>query len=232
MYSTKTSSPEGKKIKDSKIGVVVHSKYHGPSLDKMHVGFDPDLQNFREHKDVHLINPEVAEGKHGGENATRFEHHIMRATKEHEKAHPDTFDATKPHAANLHTYINKMVKEGSTPTTAGYRAHLMGIGEKKVASVSTAKAKQAHHDAMMANMHYVEEHGKKFDSLFKMHHHIQKAKDALIDSLNTAGHYTHSVDGKPVKGEGFVAIKNGHPIKLVDRAEFSRANMLKIRHPK
>jgi hypothetical protein len=229
MYSTPKGSEEGKKIKDSKIGLVVHSKYHGPSLDNMRVGFDPDHINFKQHKDVHLVNPEIVPGKHGGEAATKFEHHILAAEKEMTKAHPDTLDTIKAHAPHIKTYINKCVKEGKPPSTAGYRGHLLGIGEKKVASVSTAKAKQQHHDHMMTNLHYAEEHAKKFDSLFKIHRHLQHAKNALIQSLQGTSQYEHSVNGEETKPEGYVAVKDGHPIKLVDRAEFSHHNMNKVR---
>ena len=36
--------------------------------------------------------------------------------------------------------------------------------------------------------------------------------------------YEHSIHGRPSKPEGFVAIRNNRPTKLVDRADFSRAN--------
>lgn len=229
MYTAKKGSPEAKKIKESKIGVVVHSKYHGPSLDNMHVGFEPNLVDFKNHKDVHLISPEVEPGTKDKEGGTLFEHHIKRAEKEFEAAHPDSLDAISSHAPTLKTFINKTVREKSTPTTAGYKKHLMEIGDKAVEKVSSASAKQKHHDNMMNNLRYVESHNEHFDSMFKMHHHIQKAKDALVKSLGNTSKYEHSVNGKETKPEGFVAVRNGHPIKLVDRAEFSFHNLTKTK---
>jgi Family of unknown function (DUF6267) len=227
MYSTPKNSPEGKKIKDSKIGIVVHSKYHGPSLDKMSVGFEPDLGSFKEHKDVHLISPEVEPPK--SNSSTTFEHHIKRAEKEFNDAPADTLDVTKHHAAHIKTFINKSVREKSTPTTAGFRRHIMEIGEKNAAKVSTAKAKQKHMDDMLGHLKHIEEHKDHYDSLFKIHHHIQAAKNELVKSLSKTSKYEHSVDGKPVKPEGYVAVKDGHPIKLVDRSEFSFHNLTKQR---
>ncbi len=223
MYSTPKNSLEGKKIKDAKLGIVVHSKYHGPSLDKMNVGFEPDLTSFKDHKDVHVISPEVEPPKANA--STTFEHHIKRAEKEFNEAPTDTLDVTSHHTPHLKTYINKTVREKTTPTTAGFRRHLMEIGEKNAVKVSTAKAKQRHINEMMGNLKYVEDHAKHYDALLKIHHHIQAAKNELVKSLSKNSKYEHSVDGKPVKPEGFVAVKSGHPIKLVDRSEFSFHNL-------
>jgi hypothetical protein len=49
----------------------------------------------------------------------------------------------------------------------------------------------------------------------------------LIKSLNNTQDFEHSIAGKPANSEGYVATHGGHPTKLVDRAEFSRANFLK-----
>ena len=55
-----------------------------------------------------------------------------------------------------------------------------------------------------------------------------KAKDFIIkklSSVNTFGTFLKTEDGYRVTApEGFVAIKSGRALKLVDRLEFSRAN--------
>lgn len=58
-YSIKKSSPEGQKASKSKIGVAVHTKYEGSSLEDMHATPHVDHENFKQHKDVHLISPEA-----------------------------------------------------------------------------------------------------------------------------------------------------------------------------
>jgi hypothetical protein len=229
-YSTPENSEEGKKISKAKMGIVVHTKYHGRTLGNMSAGFEPDLHKFKQHKDVHIIPHEVgSDVLHTGANQKEFERHMAAAESEHAKAHPDTFDSIHPHATHIKTYINQTVRHGTKPSLEGYRKHLMNDGEKEVASVKQAKTKQAKHEAMMGKLHHVEQHAKQFDSMFKMHHHLQKAKDALVDTLSHSSPYEHTIGGKETKPEGFVAIHKGHPIKLVDRAEFSRANFNKVR---
>jgi hypothetical protein len=68
-----------------------------------------------------------------------------------------------------------------------------------------------------------------------MHHHLHQAKNALVKSLEThEGKYQHHIEGKKSKPEGFVVNhkpEHGHeePTKLVNRAEFAKANLLKVR---
>jgi len=229
-YSTPVDSEEGKKISKAKMGIVVHTKYHGSKLENMSAGFDPDLHHFKKHSDVHIIPHEVSgDVLHSGTNQKEFEKHIKAAEETHHSAPENTFSAVHHHALHLKTYINKTVREGTKPTVNGYREHLIAKGKKEIESVKTAKSKQSKHDAMMADLNHLHNHEKQFSTMLKLHHHIQKAKDALVDTLSHSSPYQHTIGGKETKPEGFVAIHKGHPIKLVDRAEFSRANFLKNR---
>ena len=63
---------------------------------------------------------------------------------------------------------------------------------------------------------------------------LQQAKNVLVHNLEKhEGGLTHHINGKPSKPEGFVINHKhgGHeePTKLVNRAEFARANLLKKR---
>jgi hypothetical protein len=63
-----------------------------------------------------------------------------------------------------------------------------------------------------------------------MHHHLQQAKNHLVNSLEThEGHYQHHIAGKKSKPEGFVVHHENEPTKLVNRAEFAKQNLLKVR---
>jgi hypothetical protein len=63
-----------------------------------------------------------------------------------------------------------------------------------------------------------------------MHHHLQQAKNVLVDTLNQhEGGLEHHIDSKESKPEGFVVHHAGEPTKLVNRTEFAKANLLKVR---
>ena len=57
-----------------------------------------------------------------------------------------------------------------------------------------------------------------------MHHHLQQAKDQLVHTLSDKPRFEHTINGAKTKPEGFVVVRNNRPTKLVDRADFSRAN--------
>ena len=51
-----------------------------------------------------------------------------------------------------------------------------------------------------------------------------------MDVLNQhEGGLEHHIDSKRTNPEGFVVNHSGEPTKLVNRAEFSKANLLKVR---
>lgn len=58
-YSLHKDSEEGKKAVKSKIGFAVHTKYEGKTLEGMHATPHVDHENFKQHKDVHLISPQA-----------------------------------------------------------------------------------------------------------------------------------------------------------------------------
>ena len=63
-----------------------------------------------------------------------------------------------------------------------------------------------------------------------MHSHLQTAKNKLVDVLQQhEGGLEHHIDGKRTGPEGFVVNHAGEPTKLVNRKEFARANLLKVR---
>jgi hypothetical protein len=79
---------------------------------------------------------------------------------------------------------------------------------------------------------HIEGNTEHYDNLLNMHHHLQQAKNVLVKNLekNTGG-LEHHIDGKPTGPEGFVVNYSGEPTKLVNRSEFAKANLLKVRKP-
>ena len=65
------------------------------------------------------------------------------------------------------------------------------------------------------------------DRFFMLHSYLQRAKDQLNDALSFTRMFRTHINGKPTKGEGFVALLDGIPSKIVDRMEFSRENFLR-----
>lgn len=233
-HSVDVNSEEGKKVGRAKIGVVVHTKYEGDDLSNMAAGFDVDHDKFKSHKDAHVINPEMHfQGQYSPLQQRTVDMHLRKARAHHAALGKRGYAALHGHEVHLNTYINSTVRNGTQPTTQGYKAYLAARKATEVASVKTEKTKKIkaqHHDDLIA---HVDKKKTEFEHAFAAHHHLQQAKHQLVSALGTHNrgiHYT--INGKKSQPEGFVAIlknKQGEsmPSKLVDRSPtgFAMANL-------
>lgn len=221
-------------VKKSKVGVVVHQKYEGKTLDDMRATPNVDEKNFKKHPDVHLHTADfdTSKVKYTPEAQKKFEKELHAAKDVHLK-HPEMYDHTSRHhgdGGHLATYINQTVREDSKPTTEGFKAHVMGKYQKLADKVKTDKAKAQKLGEGEGQVAHVDAHKEHYDNLFKMHQHLQNAKNTLVDSLEShTGGYGHHIAGKESKPEGYVVNHKGEPTKLVNRAEFAKQNLLKVR---
>ena len=227
---------EADKINKSKVGVVVHSQYHGSDIHNMSVHHHPDLGNFKEHPDVHMHGAEhdTSKVKHSTANEKKFQTHMSAAKEIHDTHGHKMYDAVH-HAhsgehGHLSTYINKTVRHDEVPSVKGFKEHLKSEHDKMAAKVKTDKSKSEKTGEGDKQISHVEKHKQHYGNLFSMHHHLHQAKNALVSSLEThEGHYQHHIDGKKSKPEGFVVHHDNQPTKLVNRAEFAKQNLLKVR---
>jgi hypothetical protein len=234
-YSTPHNSVEGKKIAKSKFGIAVHTAYHGDTFDKMKAEYGADVSHFPHHPDVHVISTveDVGKASLGTNHLHTYNHHLDLAKKAFLDTDKKEYKAIDGHQDHLKTYINKTVREDTKPSVQGYAEHLKDQHLKAIAKVKTAKAIGAKTDKMAEDLAHVEKHTKTFQKIFDMHHHLQTAKDQLVHALSAKPTFEHSIPepgsdkitgGKKSKPEGYVVVKDNRPTKLVDRAEFSRAN--------
>lgn len=241
-YSQRHDSPEGKKIKKAKIGVAVHTKYHGSGdIENMRAeyGFDPHEEGseFKTHPDVHMLPVHVVHAAKPPK--TQFQQHMKKAVEEFEGATDDTHNAVTDHRVNLKTYINSTVRTGAKRSAAGYMAWLKNRHQGEVDKLKTPAGKAKRQQAMDEELGHVQKNKHHFQRILNIHDHLENAKNELVDHLSSLDHhgYEHSIHGKPSGPEGFVSIRNNRPTKLVRRsgvgkgghAAFSQANFLKAR---
>ena len=83
---------------------------------------------------------------------------------------------------------------------------------------------------LKSHLDHIEKNKEHYNNLLKMHSHLQKAKNVLVDTLEQhTGGLEHHIDKKSTGPEGFVVNHAGEPTKLVNRKEFAKANLLKVR---
>lgn len=230
---------EAKKIGRSKIGVVVHTKYHGDDISSLKSHHKVDHENFKEHPDVHIHGAEHDTSKiHYPQHAQEEFHKHMAAAKAIHDTHGDKmYHATAKHAgehSHLTTYINKTVDTGEIPNVAGFKKHIKSQYDKAASKMKSEKGVAAKHAEAKEHIDHVEKNKHHYENLLTMHHHLAQAKNTLVKHLEThEGHYEHHIEGKKSKPEGFVIHHEqggkSEPTKLVNRAEFARQNRLKVR---
>ena len=228
-YSTKQSSDEGKKIKHAKLGIAIHTAYEGHDIENLKAKYAPDLSHFKQHKDVHLIDTQddAHKTEMSSEHHKAFEDHMKQATKHFNEAPKDFESKIEPHKEHLKTYINKTVRDGTRPSINGYKQHLTDRFTKDASKLKTDKGVQNKMNELKSHHDHVDGNKQHFESTLNMHNHLQKAKDVLVNALSAKPKFDHHIGGIKAKPEGYVVVRNNRPTKLVDRAEFSRANFLR-----
>lgn len=227
-YSTSHKSDEGKKIAKSKFGVAVHTAYTGNKFSDLKAEYGADISHFGSHPDVHLISTadDAQHAKMSPDHINTYNHHLEQAKQHFVNTDKGAYEALNTHQEHIKTYINKTVRDNTKPTVEGYREHLKEKHLKEIAKVKTPKAVSTKTEKMNEHLTHLDKNKKHFTSILNMHHHLQAAKDQLVHALSAKPKFEHSINGQKVKPEGYVVIRNNRPTKLVDRAEFSRANFL------
>jgi hypothetical protein len=143
------------------------------------------------------------------------------------------YKSTEPHqgeTGHLSTYINHTVRTGETPSAEGLKSHITDKYKKATEKLKTPAAQGRKNAELKTHLDHITKHKKDYDNLLKMHHHLQQAKNVLVKNLEQhEGGLEHHIDDKRTGPEGFVVNHAGEPTKLVNRAEFARANLLKVR---
>ena len=223
------------KIKKSKLGVVVHTQYHGKNIADMQSDSHPDVHNFGHHPDVwhKSANHDTSQIHYSEKDQNEFKTHLATAKKIHDEHKSKMYKATEMHSGDgghLTTYINQTVRTGEKPTAEGLKQHIAVKYNKAAEKLKTPAGQVRKQTEAKGHLDHIEANKDHYNNLLKMHNHIQKAKNVLVKNLEqNEGGLEHHIDGKRTGPEGFVVNHAGEPTKLVNREEFAKANLLKVR---
>jgi len=210
-YSVTPDSVLGKKIAKSSVGVVIHSMINEQGTEQP----VPDDLEFKGSKllvvppvtvsnPVQLDNTQLAQVKsmltqHARDIDTVLDRNKLTAMK------------VSDFANILYTYVNSKVLTG-----------MKDLGRDFVKWLTTTSAVSRNKQGKIVD--YVKQNVVGFNALWKVFAGIQAAKDSVIAQLDNQGSdVTASINDQP-GGEGYVIQTAQGPIKLVNRAGFSKVN--------
>ena len=233
----------GKKVASSKLGIVFHTTYSGPTIGDMSAGFGVDVKGMQGVKDVAVFSS-TFENVNGMANLTpgelnRLNNSITTAKRnldagrkwlnEIQKAEgPQSFSPP----ALFKIYFNQVIRGGKIDNAEGiakgYVKFVTDKYDQEIAKKKTPKSQKEWQDRKTKAIQYLNSNKSIMISALSGFKNLITAKEQVINKLKKiegVGTFLEDENGYRVTSpEGFVAIKDGAAIKLVDRLEFSRAN--------
>ena len=230
------SGPEAEKVKNSRLGIVTHTQYHGKDLASMSAKPLTGNAGFKEHPDVHQQHPTFDAGKadYTAKHQATTQKHLEAAKQIHDTHGVKMYGAVHPthsgEAGHLGTYINHTVRTGETPTHKGLQQHITSHYEKAAFKLKTPANQEKKRAEGASHVQHIEQNKEHYGNLLKMHGHLQAAKNNMVSVMDKSHTgVEHHINGKATNPEGYVVHHDNEPTKMVNRAEFAKANLLKVR---
>ena len=240
-YAIPLDTDLGKRVNASKIGIVFHTTYTGNSLLEMTAGFGVDVSPYQGHKEITVFSSDFNDAS-GSANftaaeLTKFKSTVNQAEGSLRQASKflDVMKGSDRYAFNaiFKQFFNTYIRKGTAiPSTnkvlTDFAAYYTAILDKEINSKKSASGKKKWEDVKMNGLKFIAANQRSIYMTVASYKNLTAAKLMIIRKLESVkGIGTFLKDGtgyKVTAPEGFVAIKSGSALKLVDRLEFSVAN--------
>ena len=241
-YCVEAKTDMGKKVAASKIGIVFHTTYSGATLGEMSAGFGVDVSPMQGVKDVAVFSSSF-QNVNGMANLTPAERNRLNnsiaVAQRNLVAGKSFLNAIQDgrgsfaYTALFKIYFNQVIKSGRVPSNSAamHKEFLAFVDMRYKAEIAKKKTDKARGDwekKRTEAIKYLNSNRSVMFSALSGFKNLIAAKEQVINKLKKiqgVGTFLEDENGYRVTSpEGFVAIKDGTAMKLVDRLEFSRAN--------
>ncbi len=230
-YSASKDTPAGKRVANTKLGVVMHTEYKGVDLNSLKASFKLDQKKFTNTGAVNFIDPTVntKDIKYTPEDEKKFAHNMMKARELHDQMKKGgLYDIAQGQEPLMLTYINNAIRKKKNGNLAGYLGYVETRYKKELENLKTDKNKAKKKEQMDELVAHIMDNKHGIEDFFKLHTLLADTKNIFVHALSTTKNdFSQSINGVKSKPEGFVSVNNGAPLKLVDRMDFSSANFAK-----
>lgn len=241
VYAVPKDSDIGQKIEEAKLGIVFHTSYSGKTLDAMSASFGGI--NVQGNNDVFVTSSDFKNAS-GEANMTQAEKttymNLVNKTEGSLKQASRFLDMMKTNNMNkftlnimFKTFFNSYIRQGKTligarNTARDFAQYFSNALDKEIATKKMKTTKDKYLELKNNGLKFISDNQQSIYMTVASYMNLQAAKNFMIRKLqkvNTFGTFLKTPDGYRVTApEGFVAIRSGRALKLVDRLEFSRAN--------
>ena len=242
-YAVPVDSMVGQQIINSKIGIVFHTSYTGKNMRSMNATFGVDTKSLNGMKDVYVSSAtfEDASGAANLDTTELSKYNSLVNKAEGSLKQASTFlNEIKEFGQSkfmmnimFKSFMNRFIRAGVPIRDAQSTSDLF-VGfysnqlDREIASKKTKSAKDKYIKMKSDGLQFLKTNSRSLYFTVASYMNLIEAKTFIIRKLElvkTLGTFLRTDNGYEVTApEGFVAIKSGNALKLVDRLEFSRAN--------
>ena len=241
-YTIDVDSNLGEKVGRSKLGIVFHTEYTGRTMQDLAAGFGADVSKLQGKPDVAVFSSEFT-NVGGAANLSMVEkanvnrtilaaERNFRSGSTFVKGVQDVGKGPFTLPALFKVYFNQVVREGRVPSSEimskQFCCFIDEKFNKEMAKKKTLKSKAEWMKRRNEAVKYLNTNRTSMNSALSGFKNLMDAKVMIINKLTkikSVGTFLEEEGGlRATNPEGFVAIKDGAALKLVDRLEFSRAN--------
>lgn len=240
-YAIPIDTELGKRVNNSKIGIVFHTTYSGASMEGMSAGFGVDVSPYQGHKDIAVFSSDFSDASGVAnftpQELTKFSSAVSRAEGSLKQASKflDVMKGSDRYAFNaiFKQFFNTYIRGGrSIPATnkvvGDFAKYYSELIDKEIQKKKTPSAQQKWTKVKEDGLKFIAANQRSIYMTVASYKNLTEAKLMVIRQLEKVkdiGTFIKDGNGYRVTApEGFVAIKSGRAMKLVDRLEFSVAN--------
>ncbi len=242
-YTVPVDSEFGQRIDAAKVGIVFHTSYSGPTVSEMSASFGVDTSTLNKVPEVYVASATFSDASGSAnftpQQALAFNAAVNRAegSLRQASAFLDVLKQTGESKFLMSTlfkqFFNTYVRVGMALPSAkkvseDFAKYYISLLDKEVLSKKTKVAQDKYLKIKNDGLKFIASNDRAIYMTIASYMNLQTAKLMVVNQLakvKTFGTFIQTDDGYKVTApEGFVAIKSGNALKLVDRLEFSRSN--------
>jgi len=243
VYAVPSNSDIGRKVARAKLGIVFHTTYTGPTLADMSATFGVNVSTLQGNPDVMVFSSEFNDVT-GAARLTpqdKLQYDLLVNRAEGSLKQASTFlnlltqfgESRFMMNVMFKQFFNSYIREGKSITNAkavvqDFKGFYSGLMNKEIASKKTKTSQDKYLQMRTNGLKFIQMNERSIYFTVASYMNLIEAKNYIIrrlEKVQSLGTFLRTENGYRVTApEGFVAIRSGNALKLVDRLEFSRAN--------